>query len=69
MHNKKQSHPLSETEIDALIIAQADDPSAWEDVIEVELPRTVTQTTTLIQRFSARTRQKVSRTTQKPPDR
>lgn len=29
---------LSEAEIDALVVAQADDASAWEEAIEVELP-------------------------------
>jgi len=33
-----KNHQLSEAEIDAIVIAQADDTSAWEEAIEVELP-------------------------------
>lgn len=37
MNRTKRDHQLSESEIDAIVVAQAEDDTAWEEPIEVLL--------------------------------
>jgi hypothetical protein len=40
MRTKKKAHPLPEREIDKIVVAQADEDTAWEKPVRVRRPKT-----------------------------